>query len=122
MSDVEKAQEACNGALQIHRSLGNRRTEAMTLTALAGMFEKTGPKPKAVELHEAALALYQAISDPNGELTTLHSLGEIALDDGNLILARKQIERAIELTESVRVKAAQPSAEIHIHGGQTADL
>ena len=108
MGEFEKAQEACNGALKIHRSLGNRRTEAMTLTALAGMFEQTGPKPKAVELHEAALALYQAISDPNGELTTLHALGELALDDGNLILARKQIERAIELTESVRVKAASP--------------
>ncbi|MCM3871185.1 MAG: CHAT domain-containing protein [Pyrinomonadaceae bacterium] len=108
MGEFEKALEACNRALTINQSIGNRRAEAITITALAGTYEQNGPKSKAVELREAALALYQAVGDPNGELTTLHALGELALENGNLILARKQIERAIDLTETVRVKAASP--------------
>ena len=38
----------------------------------------------------------------------MHALGELALDGGHFLLARKQIERAIELTESLRLKAASP--------------
>src|SRR5262249_18842800 len=40
-----------------------------------------------------------------GELSALHALSRYALEGGDLVSARSQIERAIEMAESLRVKA-----------------
>ena len=105
LGEYEKASDACNRALMISQHSGDRINKATTLTALSRVFERTGEKKKAAESREAALAIYREIGDPAGELTALHALGQLALDGGDLVSARSRIERAIEMAESLRVKA-----------------
>ncbi|HEY8458827.1 MAG TPA: tetratricopeptide repeat protein, partial [Blastocatellia bacterium] len=105
LGEFEKASEACNRAWLMRKDGGNSESKAETLTALSQIHERTGERRKAVEAREAALAIYRAIGDPNGELTALHALGRYALEGGDLVTARSLIERAIEMVESLRVKA-----------------
>jgi len=106
MGEVEKASNACNRALLISHEKGDLTYKAGILTALSRVYEQTGDRRKAVESREAALAIYRAIGDTTGELTTLHALGQYSLEGGDLVSARSQIERAIEMAESLRVKVA----------------
>ena len=106
LGEFENASDACNRALLINHEKSDLRYKAGILTALSRVFERTGERGKAVEKREAALAIYRAIGDPTGELTTLHALGQLALEGGDLVSARRQIEQAINMAESLRVKVA----------------
>jgi CHAT domain-containing protein/tetratricopeptide (TPR) repeat protein len=106
LGEFEKASDACNRALLISNEKGDPTYKAGILTSLSRVFERTGERGKAIESREAALAIYRAIGDPTGELTSLHALGQLALESGDLVSARSQIERAIEIAESLRVKVA----------------
>jgi CHAT domain-containing protein/tetratricopeptide (TPR) repeat protein len=105
LGEFEKASIACNRALLISHEKGDLTYKAGILASLIRVYERTGERRKAVESGEAALAIYRAIGDPTGELTTLHALGRLALEDGDPVSARNQIERAVEIAESLRVKA-----------------
>lgn len=102
--EFKKALDACNRVLQASQGDKDRLHKATMLTALSRIFEQTGDMRKAIESREAALAVYREIGDPTGELTTLQALGQLALDGGDLVSARERIERAIEMTEALRVK------------------
>jgi CHAT domain-containing protein len=104
MGDFDKALDACNSALPMHQNSGDRPSEASALSALGYTFEQMRDTQKSIQSREAALALYRQVSDAAGELLTLHALGQLALENGDLASARARLERAIEMTESLRVK------------------
>ena len=104
IGEFDKAREACNRALPMHQHSGDRPSEAATLSTLGHIYELTREPAEAVQSRKAALALYRQSDDPAGELASLHALGRLALDGGDLATARTELERAIEMTESLRVK------------------
>ncbi|HEX5080529.1 MAG TPA: tetratricopeptide repeat protein, partial [Blastocatellia bacterium] len=105
LGEFDKASDACNRALVMNQDGGRPINKAELLTALSLVYERTGKRQKAIESCEAALAIYRTVGDPTGELTTLHALGRYALEGGDIVSARNHIERAIEMAESLRVKA-----------------
>lgn len=103
LGEHEKALDTCHRELQMHHGSGDL-VKAETLTAIGRVYEQTGERLKAAGSREAALAIYRAFGSSLGELTILHALGRAALESGDLVSARRQIEQAIEIAESLRVK------------------
>ncbi|HKX30170.1 MAG TPA: CHAT domain-containing tetratricopeptide repeat protein [Blastocatellia bacterium] len=104
MGEFGKALDACQRALQLTPAEAPLVDRAGRLTSLSLAQEQAGESRKALETRQAALDLYRTIGDPNGELIALHALGRMALEGGDLVSARRQLEQALELIESVRVK------------------
>jgi CHAT domain-containing protein/tetratricopeptide (TPR) repeat protein len=59
-------------ALDIFRSVGDRRSEARTLKFIGNAAYDLGDKPKAVDSYGTALAVYRALGDAAGEATMLN--------------------------------------------------
>ncbi|MFN0085603.1 MAG: CHAT domain-containing tetratricopeptide repeat protein, partial [Blastocatellia bacterium] len=105
MGETERAQENCDRSVAMHRANRDRLSEAMALSSISLIHQKKGDRQRAIESREAALAIYHAAGDPFGTLTAEHALGGLAMEGGDLAAARVRFERAIEISESLRVKA-----------------
>lgn len=103
---VEKAIDYNKQALEIQRAVGNRRNEAYTLSNLAGDYERLGRREEALDLYKQSLTLKIATEDRGGQATTLHAIAVLERNRGNLKEAKKQIEDALAIVESLRARIA----------------
>jgi tetratricopeptide (TPR) repeat protein len=67
LGDVRKAIEYYEQRIEIAREIGDRRGEGNALANLGQAYKKLGDMNKAKELWRAALAIFEAIEDPNVE-------------------------------------------------------
>jgi len=67
-------------ALQIARSVGDRRTEGVVLNNLGALYARLGNRQKAIDLLLASLPLRRDLSDREGEAATLENLGNAYAD------------------------------------------
>jgi CHAT domain-containing protein/tetratricopeptide (TPR) repeat protein len=116
--DKQAALDCYNQALKILRESKNYPGEALALDHLGSLYASSGDKQKGLDCHSQALPLWQAVGDRRGEASTLANMARIQSDLGldvksgvdrdprTLIDARRNIEAAIAITESVRVKIA----------------
>ncbi|MCI0420388.1 MAG: tetratricopeptide repeat protein, partial [Acidobacteria bacterium] len=105
LDEYGKALDFFDQALGLHQKHGNRVWIAGTLTGIGLAHEKLGDLSKAIACYAKALALQRLIGDPDSVSKTLLALAGLHRDRGDSALARKHLEEAIELTESVRSRA-----------------
>ncbi len=104
-ADPGKAFEYYEQSLQLRRATGDRVGEASTLRRIGLVHISLGATEKAMEYFGQALALFHAIGNRRGEANTLYDISRAERDRGNLVGARRRIEAALALIESVRADA-----------------
>jgi tetratricopeptide (TPR) repeat protein len=104
--DPKKALEYYQQSLQLRRSIEDRLGEASALCNIGLAYSSLGAPEKAMEYFNQSLSLYRILgSYRRGEVRALYGLARVERDRGNLVEARRQIEAALSLIESVRADA-----------------
>ncbi len=104
LGETETAIEECQRALPLHQTNRDRLSEALTQSALGEIHELTNNPAKAVEARTAALAIYRANGNASSEMDMLRALGQLAVNAGELATARRHLDQALQLSESLRAK------------------
>jgi CHAT domain-containing protein/tetratricopeptide (TPR) repeat protein len=102
LGQKQKAFDYFGQSLKLMRAVGNRQGEAITLNNLGKLFDNSGEKQKALDHYTEALGIERAVSDRQGEATTLYNLARYERGRGDLNAARRQIETALDIIESLR--------------------
>jgi len=104
LGNSREALQYLNEALAIHKSLDSRIWVAHTLTDLGVAYDALGQTEKALDYFNQALTLTRAIASLNGQAGNLLRIARIERNRGNLSEARRGIEMALELNESLRTR------------------
>ena len=104
LGNAQEALQYLNEALAIHKSLNNRIWEAHTLTDLGVAYDSLGQPEKALDYFNQALTLTRAIAHHNGQASNLLRIARVERNRGNLSEARRRIEAALEINESLRTR------------------
>jgi tetratricopeptide (TPR) repeat protein len=102
--EKEKARESLTQALELARGAGDPVGEAAILRQVGRMAAASGDWRQSIDLFQQSLSLSRATGDLQGERDSLGNLAETERKRNNLSEARDYLEKAIELTESLRVK------------------
>ena len=81
--DNPAAATTLNQALDIHRELGDRGSEAGILNDLGNVLTELGDTPQAHDRHTQALVIARDISSPVEEVRALEGIGNCMLHDGD---------------------------------------
>ena len=103
LGDKQKALEYYTQAVAMYRTLENDRQLATALRNFGTFHREAGQLTKALEYFNEARTLSAKVSDPSGEASVLSEIAKIEFSRGDLLAARKLIEQAIALTESIRI-------------------
>ncbi len=106
MENYEKALTSYNEALAITRNIGNRQLEAPILDNMGNVYKSSDHPTKAITSYQQALTLWQELGDRPGEIKTRFFIAETQRQQGNLTIALKEIEAALDIVESQRTKIA----------------
>ena len=104
----QKAFESYNQALAINQEIKRYYIEAQTLNTIGNLYFKNGDKQKALASYRSALQINKLAEDRYGEVATLYYLSRVERDLSLLTEARKHIEEAITLAESLRDNVKGP--------------
>lgn len=100
----QKALDFFRQALQLRRAIADRDGEAITLNDTGSLYTLMGETPEDLEYYSRALQLSRAVQDKSLEASILLGMAKAERNRGNLVEARKQIESALALIESLRTK------------------
>ncbi|CAN5636795.1 hypothetical protein BH24CHL1_BH24CHL1_12420 [soil metagenome] len=101
-SDYVSAQTACDEALAIWQSLGEKSGIALTLHLLGRLAFETGDYPQAERYYTQSLDIYRQLADSSGIADMLNVLGVIASDvAGEYDRAQALFEESLELRRKV---------------------
>ena len=95
--DYDRAEELCQEALELSRSLGDSQGVAQAYTGLALVRRTRGDYPGAERLFREALAVYEGLGDEEGIARTIDRLALHFVVTGDDDLARPLFERSLEL-------------------------
>jgi CHAT domain-containing protein len=104
LGNSPEALQYLNEALALHKSLHNRIWESYTLADLGVAYDSLGQPEKALDYFNQALTLTRDIAHYNGQAGSLLRIARLERDRGNLSEARKRIEMALEINESLRAR------------------
>lgn len=96
---IVQALEAGEQALEIFRTLGDRRGEALTLNGVGLTQARSGDEAGAIDSYETAVSLLTALGDSHGAGRVLANLGATHLGQGHDEQARAVWEDALERLE-----------------------
>lgn len=102
LGDKQKALEYYTEALALHRTAEKEKQFAITLKNVGVFYRDERDTAKALEHLNEARRISIKIGDPNTEASVLSELATLELRRGNTLEARKLIEEAIDVIESVR--------------------
>ena len=100
--DRQKALDFFEQALKLSRASGVRVYEGDMLKRIGDSAYLLGDHQKALDFFNQALALYRSIWERRREARALHSLAQVNTALGNFEEARQQIEKSLEIQESLR--------------------
>ncbi|HEY7786131.1 MAG TPA: CHAT domain-containing tetratricopeptide repeat protein [Pyrinomonadaceae bacterium] len=100
--DPRKALEYHTQALELSRSVGERRAESVVFNNLGSVHAALGEHERALEYFRQSLSLRREITDRAGEALVLYSTATTYRQLGNVPEARKHVEAALEIIESLR--------------------
>src|SRR5581483_1724924 len=100
----QKALETLKQALEIAQKMGNQSCIANFLSDIGSIYIALGERQQALASLGQSLPLRQAVGDRSGEARTRYHLARIQRDLGNTEAAGEQIQKAIELAESIRTR------------------
>lgn len=104
--DKTRALDHYNQALSLFRAGQDRRDEAYTLQYIGRVYERSGELSTALDYYSQGLALHDVVGDRYGVASTLYDSAHAERGRGNLDSARKKIESAIQISETLRTKVA----------------
>ena len=102
LDDRQKALESFNEGLNLCRAVGDRVCEATALRGIASVNQLSGENEKALDFLGQALNKFHLSGERSREAIALHQMAEVNQALGKLSEARKQVEQALDITESVR--------------------
>ena len=98
---TQEAREQFEASLAIHRQLGNRRAEGITLGSLGVLHLEQGHMEEARDHSERALAIHREVGNRRFEAMVLGQLGILYADQGRTEEARDHYERALAIHREV---------------------
>jgi CHAT domain-containing protein len=104
LGDYNRAYQMFNEALGLTRLLHDPVGEGTTLADIADTYKAEGRCDKAMEMANQALPILRAGGIKPQEVSTLTILASCQRDSGALAEARKNIEAALDIVESIRTK------------------
>lgn len=100
--DLGKARNLLEQAERLREASGDRRGLAVTLGALAQVYERDGsPLSKADDANRRALEIFRQLEAPRGTATALEAMGRLATTKGEYIEARALFDEALVLFEGL---------------------
>jgi CHAT domain-containing protein/Tfp pilus assembly protein PilF len=102
LGDATSALENYRQALGIQNDLGDRRGQAITLDRMGQLFASSSQTGNALANYDEALTRWASIGDKQGQALTLYGVAAVKRVQNDLGEARKRIEEAIDIVESVR--------------------
>jgi len=105
LGEFQKAIDQYNQALLLTRGT-NRFGEAAALYHIGKTYEASGQKQRALGYFDQALRLSRDIGERNREAKTRYEIARIERDRGDLKKARMQIEKTLDIVESIRANVA----------------
>jgi len=102
----QKALGHYDQALALFRKVKHPRGEALALNGLGLLYASSGESQKALDCSHQALPLWRDLGDRSGEAAALANLARVERDMGDLHEARRYIEAALAITETLRIKIA----------------
>jgi CHAT domain-containing protein len=112
LQEYDTALDCYRQALTLSQEVLDRRGEAFIVLSIGSTYDQQGRKTEALSYYRQALTLMQAVADRRGEVLTLYAIAGVERDLGQLNKARQDIEKSIDLIESLRVKVLSPSLRI----------
>jgi CHAT domain-containing protein/Tfp pilus assembly protein PilF len=106
LGEKEKALEYFNRSLPLRRVVGDRQGEATTLADIGHFYASSDAGLKALDYYNESLSLSRAVEDRSLEASILRRIAQVERNRGNLVEARRQIEAALDIIESLRTKIA----------------
>jgi tetratricopeptide (TPR) repeat protein len=107
LGDLERAEELSLAALAIQRQLGNRRSEAISLSSLANVFYETGRVEQARELLEQSLAIHREVGNRRSEGVALTGLASVYQAAGQLEKAEHLFRDALNIHRETQNRRAE---------------
>jgi CHAT domain-containing protein/tetratricopeptide (TPR) repeat protein len=104
--EKQTALDHYNRALALFRGVKHPRGEALTLNGLGTLYTSSEESRKAIECYRLALPLSRNLGDRGDEAATLANLARVERDLGDLDEARRHIEAALAITETLRLQIA----------------
>ncbi len=95
--DYDRAEQLCQEALELSRSLGDSKGVAEAYTGLALVRRTRGDYPDAERLFQEALSVYEGLGEEEGIARTLDRLAMSLVIVGGDVRARPLFERSLEL-------------------------
>jgi CHAT domain-containing protein/Flp pilus assembly protein TadD len=105
-----KALDLYGNALEIKRERGDRVSEAFTLQDLGSLYRALGDRVRARQSYGQALTIRREVRQADGEAATLASIAQLDLDEKDVDSARRNIESAIAIIESLRSNLPAPAS------------
>jgi CHAT domain-containing protein/tetratricopeptide (TPR) repeat protein len=106
--NIASSREEYKHALNYCRQAEDRFLEGLLLNAIGRTFHLEGNNQKALEYFSEALSLQKDSGDVTNRPGTLYNIAIAQRDLGNIDTALKNINEAIQSTESLRLKVAGP--------------
>ena len=115
LHDFDIAADQFNRALESARQTGNRNAEASFLLNLSNLMWSLGDNTQAERLAFQALALGEELQDDYRQLQLLFTLGQLAIDRGDVVVAGQFLKRAQPLSKRARDSGLTASFH-HLNG------
>lgn len=110
----KKAESLYQKALDLYRTLGDRRGEGVILTNLAGLYLNRHQLEKAQTFYQEALQLYESIGYLEGKVITLGDLGVVYSTMGYVDAAIQTLQQAVLLANRMNYQRILPSFYVHL--------
>src|SRR5690606_24688563 len=91
-SRAPSALEYYKQALSLFRQMGDKRSEAATLTNIGGIYDVLGDKHKALDYFEQTADLLHQVGDRWTESLPRYNIARVHEDLGNLAAAEEQLQ------------------------------
>jgi CHAT domain-containing protein/tetratricopeptide (TPR) repeat protein len=104
LGNTKEARNYLDQALVIQREIEERQGEAYSIFNVGECYLAQHETPKALEQYQAALQINRAIGNRVSEAMALYRIADVKRNQGNFAEARKDIESAVTIIESLRRK------------------
>ncbi len=108
-----QAQSTYQQALTLWQKIGDRSGTASTLNNLGDLARLQNQLPQALAYYQQALKLRQQIGDRPKESISRYSLAQLYGQQGNFSQAKQEIERAIQIVETLRSQVNNQELRTH---------
>ncbi len=104
MGQTEAALDYLNTSVEIVRAAGERRVEGIALRGIGEIYSALGEPAKALDNFNLSLGITRSIGDLAEQAKSLYSIARVKRDLNQAREARRDIESAIEIVESLRLR------------------